>query len=337
MHSSPRKFLSSRSVRLSLVACLAAAVLIAATLASTAGGTPKAPSSPLKGKTFHFVVYTLAIPYFQEMVAGLKKQAKAMGINLKVSAANFDAAQEASLMESAITQRPDAIILAPIDRQALVPQALKAKAAGIPVVLVGDNFGATDQNAMLTFVGLETKQYGVTKSKFIAKGIGGKGKVVVIHGPRGLDYVEAQKVGYNDVFINYPGIKVIEGPYGNFSSEVGLKSLENVLTRTSHPSAVYFDNDDLAIGGLRALKERNISPSSVVTVASDGGPAAIAAVRRGELTMTVATRPYATGISAIKTLANYLRTHKAPPKLVKVPPVVLTKESLKKLKPAAYR
>jgi ABC-type sugar transport system substrate-binding protein len=321
MHSSPRKFLSNRRLRLSAVACLAAAVVIAATLASTAGGSSKVTASPLKGKTFHFVVYTLSIPYFQEMVAGLRKQAKALGINLKVSAANFDAAQEASLTETAITQRPDGIILAPIDRQALVPVALKAKAAGIPVVLVGDNFGATDQRAMLTFVGLETKQYGVIKGRFVARGIGGKGKVIVIHGPRGLDYVEAQKVGYNDVFINYPGIKVIEGPYGNFSSEVGLKSLENVLSRTPHPSAVYFDNDDLAIGGVRALKERNISPRSVVTVASDGGPAAIAAVRRGNLTMTVATRPYATGISAIKTLNNYLRTHKAPPKLVKVPPV----------------
>jgi ABC-type sugar transport system substrate-binding protein len=332
MHASPQTFLSSRPVRLNLVACLAAAVLIAATLASTAGGTSKAAASPLKGKTFHFVVYTLAIPYFQEMVVGLKKQAKTLGITLKVSAANFDAAQEASLMESAITQQADGIILAPIDRQALVPQALKARAAGIPVVLVADNFGVTDQNKMLTFIGLETKQYGVIKAKFIAKGIGGKGQVIVIHGPRGLDYVEAQKVGYNDVFFNYPGIKVIEGPYGNFSSEVGLKSLENVLTRNPRPSAVYFDNDDLAIGGIRALKDK-----SVVTVASDGGPAAIAAVRRGDLTMTVATRPYATGVAAVKTLANYLRTRKAPPKLVKVPPVVLTKESLKRLKLADYR
>jgi ribose transport system substrate-binding protein len=317
-----------------LAACCA---VLAVVLTGCGGSSSQGGGNSAKGKTIQVVFYTESIPYFQEQLKGLQAEAQLLGVNLKVSSANFDAGQEVGLMENAITQHPDGIILAPIDREALVPVTNKAQAAGIPVVLVGDNFGNDGQNAMLTFVGLDTKQYGIMKAGFVAKALNGKGQVVVIHGPSGLDYVEEQKVGYQYTFIDYPNIQVVEGPYGNLASDVGLASLENVLTRYPHPNAVYFDNDDLAIGGLRALQERGIDPSSVVTVSSDGAPAAIADVQNGTLTGTVATRPYATGVKAIQVITDYLSTHQAPAKLVNIPPVLVTKQSLASLKPEDYR
>ena len=314
------------------------ALVVAALVAVTASAASGASSTRSQKKTIYFVTYTMTIPYFQQMALGLKAEAKALGYNLKVSAANFDAAQESNLVQTAITQKADAIVLAPIDRAALIPASTKATAAGIPVVLVGDDFSAAGQSQMLTYVGVPESDYGVIKAKFLLSHLSGhKGTVVVIHGPRGLDYVEGQKSGYGSVFSKASGVKVVEGPYGNFSSEVGLASLQNVLTRTPHPNAVYFDNDDLALGGVQALRAANISPSSVVTIGSDGAPAAIAAVRKGTLTATVATRPYATGVKSLEVLKSYFATHKAPGKIVRVEPALITKQTLKKLKPADYR
>lgn len=312
--------------------------LLVAAVAVTASAASGAPTARSKQKTIYFVTYTMTIPYFQQMALGLKAEAKALGFKLVVSAANFDAAQEANLVQTAITQKADAIVLAPIDQNALIPASTKATAAHIPVVLVGDDFAASGRSQMLTYVGVPESQYGLIKANFIVSHLKGhKGTVVVIHGPRGLDYVEGQKAGYQAVFSKHSGVKVVEGPYGNFSSEVGLTSLQNVLTRTPETSAVYFDNDDLALGGIQALKARNISPSKVVTIGSDGAPAAIAAVRNGSLTATVATRPYATGQKSLEVLKSYFATHKAPGKIVPVPPALVTKQSLKKLKPADYR
>jgi ABC-type sugar transport system substrate-binding protein len=302
---------------------------------STSGASTPEAAENTEPKTFNVVFYTESIPYFQVLREALETQAKAMGVTIKLTAANFDAAQESGLVDTAITQQPDGIILAPIDATALIQAGKKATDANIPVVLVGDNFAAEGQDAMLTYVGDEMKTYGAQKAEFIAEQIGGKGEVIVIHGPRGLDYVEGQTLGYKEAFAKYPGIKVIEGPYGNFSSEVGLKSLENVLTRNPNPAAVYFDNDDLAMGGISALKARGLK--DVITVGSDGGPAAVEAVRKGNLTMTLATRPYATGVEAIKVLVNYLDTKQAPEKLVKVEAAQVTQESLKTLKPDDYR
>jgi ABC-type sugar transport system substrate-binding protein len=316
--------------RAAICGLLLALVAVAATAASGAS------AARTKQKTIYFVTYTMTIPYFQQMALGLKAEARKLGFKLKVSAANFDAAQEANLVQTAVTQKADAIVLAPIDRSALIPAASKATAAGIPVVLVGDDFSAAGQKQMLTYVGVPESYYGVMKAKFIDSRLPGhKGTVVVIHGPRGLDYVEGQKAGYSGFFSKKPGISVVEGPYGNFSSEVGLSSLQNVLTRTPDPKAVYFDNDDLALGGLQALKAAN--KSGVITIGSDGAPAAIAAVRNGTMTATVATRPYATGQKSLDVLNAYFATHKAPPKIVRVLPALITKQTLKKLKPSDYR
>lgn len=314
--------------------CVLLAVFIGIA-ASTATG---ARSTIGQQKTIYFVTYTMTIPFFQNLAAGIKAEGKRHGFKVVVSAANFDAAQEATLVQTAITQRADAIALAPIDRQALVPAAAQAKAAGIPVVLVGDDFGAESQDKKLTLVGQNIQDYGRMKARFIAKRLpGGKGTVIVIHGPRGLDLVEAQKVGYQQVFYEYPGIKVIEGPYGNLSSEVGLKAMQNMLTRVPHPDAVFFDNDDLAIGGIQALRSAGVSAQEVITIGGDGSPAAIAAIRKGTLTASLASRPYAQGVKTVQVLKTYFATRKAPPKLVKVPAVILTKDNLRTLRPSAYR
>jgi ABC-type sugar transport system substrate-binding protein len=320
---------------LALVALLGATLTACGGDDGTAAGGGSTSTATKKPKQVNVVFYTESIPYFQVLRNALETQAKASNVELKVSSANFDAAQESGLLETGITQRPDAIVLAPIDGSALIPSARKAMQGKIPLVLVGDNFVEQGKDAMLTYVGDEMKSYGAAKAEFIAEQIGGKGQVIVIHGPRGLDYVEGQTLGYKEAFAKHPGIEVIEGPYGNFSSEVGLKSLENVLSRNPNPVAVYFDNDDLALGGISALKARGLK--DVVTVGSDGGPAAVESVRRGQLTMTLATRPYATGVQAIKTIVQYLDDKQAPAKLVKVPAVAVTKDSLGKLKPDDYR
>ena len=63
---------------------------------SVAASVASAARSDAKGqKTVYFVTYTMTIPYFQNLAAGLKAEAKKLGFKLVVSAANFDAAQRA--------------------------------------------------------------------------------------------------------------------------------------------------------------------------------------------------------------------------------------------------
>ncbi|MHB8688344.1 MAG: sugar ABC transporter substrate-binding protein [Candidatus Dormibacteraceae bacterium] len=283
---------------------LALGTLSAADLLAACGGSSTATSGHYK---IAIVFYTKSIPYYQDMLRGFQDEAAKLGdVDIDFTYANFSVTDEVNLVENAITRQPKALIIAPMDREALVPVIRKAKAAGMPVITVGDDLGEDGRDAELAYVGQSYQALGELKAQYLVDKLHGQGQVLVVHGPRGLDYVESQKTGYEQVFGANPGIQVVEGPYGNFSSDVGLKSTEDLLTTHPHPAAIWFDNDDLAIGGIQAIKERQIPKAQVIMIASDGSAAAVAAVKAGDLDVDVSVRPYSTGVIALQTLHDYL-------------------------------
>lgn len=310
----------------------AAAVVLAIT---GCGGSQSSSGSSAPVK-IAVVFYTKSIPYYQDMLRGFQDKAKELNVQLDVTYANFSVTDEVGLVENATTRRPQGMIVAPMDRQALVPPIRSAKAAGIPVITVGDNLSADGLSSELTYVGQSYKELGALKAQYLVDRLHGQGQVLVVHGPRGLDYVEAQKEGYTEVFAKNPGIEVVEGPYGNLSSDVGLQTTENMLTTHPHPAAIFYDNDDLAIGGVQALKERNIDKSTVIMIASDGSKAAVDAVKNGALDMDVSVRPYATGLLSLQTMYDHIVKKVTPPNPVPVKMLEITKANVNSLKQLDY-
>jgi ABC-type sugar transport system substrate-binding protein len=147
----------------------------------------------------------------------------------------------------------------------------------------------------------------------------------MIHAIRGGNFTEEQNTGAKKVFAANPGIKVVDGPYvGDFSADVGLSGTENLLARDANLDAIFFDNDDIALGGIQALKERNIPMKKVIVAGTDGGGPALEAVKKGELDVTFSLCGYAQGAQAIKTLIAYIKNGTKPPPAVETTQVVFT-------------
>ena len=101
------------------------------------------------------------------------------------------------------------------------------------------------------------------------------------------------------VFDQYPDIELVDVGYaGGFSTDLGLEKAENVLTQSPDLSAIYFDNDDLALGGILAAKARSIAMEDIFIVGTDGGLPAREAARAGELDYSISLCGYATGVLA---------------------------------------
>lgn len=295
------------------------------TAPATAGPTTAAPIR------MSAVFYSKAIAYFQDMISGMQDEATDLGVTLDVNYANFDVTEEFNLLQNALTTKPDGLLLAPLDPAAFVTLVKQASEAGIPLVTVGDDVAADGRAFELAFVGPSFEEMGARKAQWIADKLNGTGTVIVIHGPRGIDFVEGMKVGYQGVFAKYPGITVIEGPYGNISSDVGLASTENMLTSNPNPSALMYDSEDLAIGGIRALQERKIAPGTILMVASDGTKPGIDGVRSGTLDMTVSENAYVNGRTAIRVLYDAIVNGVKPTNPVPIELITITAENVDSL------
>ena len=305
---------------------LAVVALSAATGLAACGSSGGGGSSGTK--TIALNLYSREIPYFQQIVQGIQHSADALGWKVDVTYGNNDPTQQVNQVENALTTQPDAMVVVPIDENAIVPAFQQAKQAGIPTMSVSDNIAPSARSDQLTFIGVNYVDLAKLKAQLIVKTLHGHGTVGYIHGIRGLSFSEDQVKGAMPVLNNASGITVADGPYaGAFSSDKGLTATEDLLNGTPNINAIYFDNDDLALGGIQAINEKGLG-GKVFTVGTDGGPAAIDAVKKGQLDATYSLCGYAIGTKTVQVLKQYLDNGVKPPATINTQPLLFTPQNV---------
>jgi ABC-type sugar transport system substrate-binding protein len=321
-----------KSARLTTVAA-AATVLVAVT--GCGGGSDSSGGGDSGGKKTGTIAFNLAgrqIPYYRDLAAGMRAEAKRQGWTLKETFGDQRVPTQLSQLDNLITTRPDAMVVGPIDQEAVVPAYRSAFSQKIPIATVSDNVGKDGRQFQLSYVGHLYEQLGKDKAQWIVDHLGpGGGKVAIIHAIRGGNFTEEQNTGAKAVFSQHPEIELIDGPYvGDFTADVGLSGTENLLARHPQLDAIFYDNDDIALGGVQALQERNIPKDKVLVVGTDGGEPALEAVKKGDIDVTFSLCGYAQGAQAVKTLVEYIRDGKKPGPTVKTPQVVFTTADIDK-------
>jgi ABC-type sugar transport system substrate-binding protein len=296
-------------------------------------GAESAASSPASEKTVAISIYTREIPYYQDMIAGMESAIAERGLDATFSFANSDPERQFSDIENAITKAPDGMIVAPIDKSALIPAMREAVDAGITLVTTGNAIEEASQSIQLAFVGHDHVETGRIKAQYIVDSLDGEGTVAMIHAIRGLDFSESQAKGAREVFDSYPGITVVEQDYTNsFSSDDALALTQNILTRFPKLDALFYDNDDLALGGVLATKERGLAPDEILLIGTDGSPAALESVKAGDMDMTVLLCSYKEGVTAVNVLADYLLKDIKPSQpIIRSTPIVVTTSDIEEI------
>lgn len=250
-------------------------------------------------------LYSRDVPYYQAVATGIEDQAKEYGWELNLNFSKPDPSEQTSAVETLLGTSPEGLIMVPIDGSAMIPAAKQALSQEIPVVVTGDDL--TEESARSAYVGGDFEAYGRQKAEWIVKELGGKGQVGIVHGIRGITFTELQNKGAQEVFAENPGIEVIEGPYaGGFTAELGLQATENLITAHPEIEAIFFDNDDLALGGAQAARDRGIKADEILIVGTDGLEAGLAGLRKGEIDMTLAQCATDQGRQAVSALKKLI-------------------------------
>lgn len=128
-----------------------------------------------------FIPKLVGIPWYNNMEQGIKDYAKKLG-NMNVTtmgAPDADPAQQARVVEDAIAQQPDIIMVVPNDPTSLEPIFARAQAAGIKVIT---QESASIQNATADVEFIVLDQLGKQYIDALVKAKGPKG--IYDHGRR---------------------------------------------------------------------------------------------------------------------------------------------------------
>ncbi len=109
---------------------------------------PNVKASSLNGKLVFALVDNQSLPFSQSVLTGLKDSSTALGFKLTTGDGNYETIKDLQLLQSAVNQKVDAIILTVISPATVASALTSAKAAGIPVItMFGGDPGAPDSTA----------------------------------------------------------------------------------------------------------------------------------------------------------------------------------------------
>jgi ribose transport system substrate-binding protein len=246
----------------------------------------------------------------------LQDVATSCGWSVVYADAGGSAAKQVADVENMIAQKVDLIVLAPREEKALIPAVMKAKKAGIPVILIDRN---VDQKVALagrdyvTFIGSDFVDQGRRAAEWLVKATGGKGKIIELEGTTGSSPANDRKKGFDTVIAANAGLKIAASQSGDFSRDKGRQVMQTLLQAHPDVTAVYAHNDEMAVGAIAALEAAGKKPGQdVIVVSIDGTADALKAIAAGKMGATVQSSPFF-GPVACETSKKFAKGESIPP------------------------
>lgn len=284
------------------------------------------------GPRIALVLKTANNPFFIDMQKGAEEAAKKLGVNLIVQAAEreVDVEKQMQIIENLIQAKVAALCITPSGSREIVPAIDKANRAGIPVVIVDTRVDAkvlSEAKARIgSFIGSDNYEGGKLAGEFIAKRLGGKGKVAILEGIPGHETGDSRLKGFRDAIKATPGIEIVASQTANWERDQGFNVFQNILQ--SHPDlqALFACSDLMALGAVEAIAAAK-KTGQIVVVGFDALPEAREDVQRGTMDATIAQFSARMGAQAVENAYHLIKGEQVQEEVV-IPIKLITKETL---------
>lgn len=204
-------------------------------------------------------------------------------VELTVVDAGGDAAKQLQQVETFISQKVDAIIMQPQEQEACSPAIDKAKAAGIPIINC-NSLTITEPDA---YVGSNDSESAEIAMTYIAKQLGGKGNVLMMHGHPGQTAEVKRTEGAMDILAQNPDMTLLDEQTADWDRAEAMTLMENwIQAYGDQINAVFCQNDEMALGALNALVQAG-KKDNVLVVGVDAIDDALQSVKDGKMDATV--------------------------------------------------
>lgn len=234
--------------------------------------------------TIGYCFQGLSDEYIVFLKESVDAKAKEMGVKILIADGQMSAEKQVSQVENFIAQKVDCIVMNPISMDGCAPAVDAAVKANIPIITLISI--TSNQDKATCYVGSNSIESGEIEMDIAAKALGGKGKIVVLHGQMGHDAQIGRYDGLKNILKNYPDIEIVAEQTGNWSREEGMTIMENWLSSGKQIDAVVAQNDAMALGALMAIEARGLT-SKIKVFGIDAIPEAINALEKGTMQGTV--------------------------------------------------
>jgi inositol transport system substrate-binding protein len=295
-----------------------------AALAALAAGAPAAFAQDRL--TILGSVPNLGFPFFVHMLNQIKAEAEAQGVDLIESDGQNSAPKQTADIEAALVQGVNAIVISPLDVNALAPAVEQAILAGVPVVTIDRRVEGVE--GILAHVGADNVKGGEAEAQAMVAAFPDGAKVFHLQGQPGAGPAIDRNQGVHNVLDPMADkYQIVFEQTANFARAEALTVVEAGLAANGKPDAIICANDDMALGAIEACAARGFT--DVKIYGFDALPEALVAVRDGTMAGTVEQFPGEQSRQAVRIAVAFAKDGTQPEQsLVLITPVVIGPDNL---------
>lgn len=257
--------------------------------------------------------------------------AKDYGVKSTWQSAEGSLEKQVGIIENFINQRVDAILIDPIDKNAVASAIKKAIEAGIPVVTMGNKVEAGGNYSTLY---PDYENMGMV-ARAIGHSLGGEGEIALLVGSRGNFVSDTREKGFVETMAKeFPNIKIVGIEPTGWDAAKATNAAQTWLTTYPDLKAIACISDSLC---LAADSVATSMGSELIYGGYDGDAGMKEMIDSGKMVMDVLTGAYRVGYWNIAVAARLAEGKELPKDLYMPTYFVSSDETAEKLKAAGMK
>ncbi|MFN0100816.1 MAG: substrate-binding domain-containing protein [Bryobacteraceae bacterium] len=253
---------------------------------------------------YYLVVGNTKSPYWEEAAAGLRRAASELRVTASVAGPEtFAPDRQAAEFRRIAAMKPAGILVSASDPKLLGPEIDAAVAAGIPVIAIDADAPGSKR---LTFVGTNNYEAGLMAGRDLVRRLKGKGQVMVFT-TAGQTNLEERLTGYRAALESAPGVAIAEVVDIRGNPSKAFDRVTEVLESGKPVVDAFVSLEGQSPGDVAEVLKRK--GGGKVVMAMDTVEATLNAIDNGQISATVAQKPFTMAYVGLRLLAD-LRLYK---------------------------
>ena len=319
------------SIVLSALMLVSAVAGCASKPAASTASTAAAANSAAAGKTYKIALVTKMVDstYWQTVKKSADAEAKKLG-NVEVThlgpPTEADIDKQVQIIETCISDKYDGIILAACDKDALVEPVKKAKAAGIPVVMIDSGISEQVYDAFLATNNVDA---GASCAKLMCELIGDTGEVAIVNFAAGTQTAVDREKGFTEeIKKNHANVKIVGVQYCDSDPTKAANQATDFISANPNLKGIWGANDQAAVGVAQAVTEKNLG-DKISVVGFDNSDDIKAGLTSGAIKGTAVQMPSMMGSKGVDLILDLIAGKKIENKNVDTGVTMVTSKNFK--------
>lgn len=247
-------------------------------------------SASAEGYRVAYIARAQADSFAAWLANGIKEEAtKYPNITLDVFDGQANDEIENSLIENAITNKYDAIIIQPNNGEAQRPYAEKVVQAGIICITTNARIAGVEGASS---VDAQPYEQAAVNARYALEKVPQGAKAVILRGPAGNFHADERLVAWQkEFFEKRPDVTIVGDDYANWNKDEAMALMEDWVTANDSIGLIAAMNDNMCAGALEVIKD-NPAYKDTLSFGVDGTAEAALLIKEGRMTATCLQNAY---------------------------------------------